>query len=94
VDLALMKSIVELIFVTTCGSDEENKDTTFGYENVFKEVKALAGNKLVFAEALSIKLLSPKTKPLSDEEMMNIRLSDTVFCNEIEKRFHQMVEKL
>ncbi|MFA5857887.1 MAG: hypothetical protein WC955_02360 [Elusimicrobiota bacterium] len=57
-----MKSIGKHIFVTTCRSDEENKDTKFGSENVFKEVKTLVEDKLMLTEALSIKLLSSGTK--------------------------------
>ncbi len=56
------KSIKKLNFVSCCGSTEEQKDSKFGYETVFKKIEELIGDRFEGAYALPIGILSPETE--------------------------------
>ncbi|MCB2219090.1 MAG: flavodoxin domain-containing protein [Bacteroidetes bacterium] len=86
--------IHRLYFATCCGSYDEVKDDKFGYEHVFKKIKALMGEKCVHCEALPIALVLPDEKKKDGETIMNTRLTDQNFKGAIAERFEEFVEKL
>jgi len=86
--------IKKLYFITCCGSGGESKDTKFGYNKVFEKIRKLMSEKLVFAEAISIELVTPVEMKGNGEEAMKIRLSDENFKGEILKKYTSILERI
>ena len=86
--------IKKLYFITCCGSGGESKDTKYGYNKVFEKVRILMSEKLVFAEAISIELVTPEEMKGKGEEAMKIRISDENFRGEILKKYTSIVERI
>jgi len=84
------KEIKSLVYITVCGGDEEDKDGQFGYEKVFKEIKALFGKKHFSSYAISVKSLEKFEK----DDVMSIRLDEKLFVGNIAKRFDEVVGDL
>jgi len=87
------KDIAKLWFVTSCGSDEKNKDTKLGYQHVFKKVRRVAGDKLAGCFALSVSLtLSEEER--NKENVPDIRLTEENFKGDILARYHEVVKAI
>lgn len=83
-------NIKNLVYITVCGGDEEDKDGNFGYEKVFKEIKGLYGKKNYQPYALSVKYLDSFKK----DDVMSIRLDEKLFVGKFKKRFNEIVKEL
>ena len=86
--------IKKLYFATCCGSGEDSKDTKFGYSKVFDKIKRLMSEKLAFAEAFSIELVTPEEMKGKGEQTMKLRLSDENFKGEILKKYTKFIERI
>ncbi|HEX2959077.1 MAG TPA: hypothetical protein VHO70_19735 [Chitinispirillaceae bacterium] len=84
-------SIQKLYFATSCGSDETQKDSKFGYGRVFKQVQDAAGEKCVHCEAFPISLALPQEKRNDQNAIMKTRLSDENFTGELSLRLERFV---
>ncbi len=80
------ESIKKLYFISCCGSTEEQKDSKFGYDTVFKKIEEIIGDRFAGASALPIAMLSPET-----ENVMQLSLNDSNFQGEINDRFEKIV---
>jgi flavodoxin len=88
--------IKQMYFATSCGSDETQKDSKFGYERVFKQVKDAAGEKCVHCEAFPVTYVLPEDKRKDEGAALKIKLSDENFSRELIdrlKRFVSIVEE-
>ncbi len=82
--------IKSLVYITVCGGNEEDKDGQFGYERVFKEIKALFEKSNFSSYAISVKFLDKFER----EDVMSIRLDEKLFVDNIAKRFDEVVDDL
>jgi flavodoxin len=80
--------IKEFVFITVCGGGEEDKDTKFGYEGVFKEMRKLFPSKEVSCYEISTKGVESKDLSSSGEPL----ISQDVFIGNIKDRFDEIVE--
>jgi flavodoxin len=88
------KDIKKLVFVTCCGSKDEEKHNRFGYARIFDKVRNLLGEKNVLCEAFPIILVIPEDKLKDDNYLMEARLSDDNFTGAIRQRFDGIIEKV
>jgi menaquinone-dependent protoporphyrinogen IX oxidase len=88
------EDINQLVFVTSCGSKDEEKDNRFGYASIFKEVEKIMGDQNVYCEAFPIALIIPKDKLDDADFVMNARLTDESFTGAIQERFHEFIRKV
>ena len=86
--------IRKLYFITCCGSGEGSKDTKYGYDKVFEKIRTLMSGKLLFAEALSVELVTPEEMKGNGEEAMKIRLSDENFKGEMLKKYASLIDRI
>lgn len=84
----------KLTFITCCGSSDESKNDKFGYNLVFNSVKELIGNKSNGCFAIPIGLAVPEDKKDDDQEIMNTRLNDSNFNDEISDRFNTITSSI
>lgn len=77
--------INQLIFVASCGSTSENKDDKYGYNTVFKKVRALLGDTCKLFQAFSTSLVLPKDKKNDNKALMETHLNEENFKGEIEE---------
>lgn len=85
--------IPRLYFATCCGGGDAEKDTQFGYVNVFTQIALLLEEKCIFCEAFPIVMVNSPDN-LRTEDIMKIRLSDINFSGEIQKRFDRFIQKI
>lgn len=83
-----------LCFATCCGGGDAEKDSKFGYAQVFATVQKLGGGRGVDCEAFPITLVVPKDKLGDGQAVMKTRLSDENFTGEILRRFDGFVERV
>ncbi len=83
----------KLIYVTCCGGDEQSKNTKYGYENMFSELKKELGNVFEKGYAIPIGLLVEKEKR-KETDLMKIILSDSNYGGEIKKRVEEIVNEI
>jgi flavodoxin len=88
------KSINRLYFASCCGSGDADKDGKFGHGQVFRQVKAMMGNKYVLCEAFPIGLVVPEDKIKDGNAIMKTRLSDNNFTGEIQRRFEDFIQRV
>lgn len=80
--------IKEFLFITVCGGGEEDKDTKFGYEGVFKEMRGLFPGKEIDCYEISTKGVISENLSSSGQPI----LSEEVFKGKIRERFDEIVE--
>lgn len=78
--------IKTLDVITCCGSTDAKKDDTFGYNLIFGKLKARLGSKAGVFEAFPVELLLSEDQKGSDEAMMNTRMNDDTFNEEVKAR--------
>jgi hypothetical protein len=83
-----------LSFITCCGSDEKDANSSFGYNTVFKKVRKLVPSKDVECEAFLIKLVIPENKLNDGEYVMNTRLNDQNFRGKIVERLDDYLRRI
>lgn len=86
------KSIKKLYFATSCGSDETQKDSRFGYVRVFKQVQDAAGEKCIHCEAFPVVYTLPEDKRKDESAALKIKLSDENFTGELALRLERFVK--
>jgi len=84
----------EVDFVTCCGSSDADKDGTFGYEGVFKQVRDLLGDRCRHCEVFPVVLTLPEDKRKDDQAVMKARLSDDSFGPELRQRLDSFLMSL
>lgn len=89
-----LEDINNLIFVTCCGSSYEQKDEKMGHNNVFKEVKKIAGNKRVLCQAFPIGLVLPDEKKDDSDAFMKTHLNNDNFEGEMLEHFNEFISKI
>ncbi len=87
-------SIKKMSFVTCCGSSDEKKDDKFGYQHVFDKVKKIAGDKLLFSQALSVDLLLDECKKNDPDAQMKTLLSEENFDGAFKVQFDEFVGRV
>lgn len=88
-----LTEIKKLWFVTSCGSDEKNKNSKIGYEHVFRKVAKIAGEKLAGCFALSVSLTLTEEERNKDN-VPDIRLTEANFKGDILERYHEVVRAI
>ena len=81
-------------FATCCGSDDQTKDTKYGYNTVFKKVRNIGEEYLGYCEAFPISLVLTAEEREDDQVVMNTRLSDENFKGGIIARLNSFIKKL
>lgn len=89
-----LKQIRILDVITCCGSTDEKKDDTFGYNLIFGKLKTRIGSKAGEFEAFPIELLLSEDKKDDSDAMMNTRLSDQTFNDTVKERLNTFIAKL
>lgn len=84
-------AIKKLYFATSCGSDETQKDSKFGYARVFKQVQDTAGEKCVHYEAFPVTYALPEEKRKDEGAALKVKLSDENFTGELALRLERFV---
>ena len=87
-------NIERLFFGTSCSSSDAEKNSRFGYETVFSQIRSLAGNRCLYCEAFPIDLVLSEEKKEDSTAIMKTRLSDELFSGEIADRFNQFIKKI
>lgn len=82
----------KLSFITTCGGNDDQKNDKFGYENVFKTLREIVGNKLRITEAIPVTLSVPNFDP-KGQNILDIRINDQNFPGEMEDRLNNIVHR-
>lgn len=80
-------------FVTCCGSSDEKKNDTFGYEKIFSQYRNKFGS-LKSMIAFPIVLALPEKDRGNDDLVMKTRLSDSNFKGELKKRLDEFLKKI
>ena len=75
------KSIRRLGFATCCGSSDEHKDGGFGYEKVFRQVRASSRGIPTCCGAFPIVLTLPEELRTNDDAVMKARLNKEHFSD-------------
>jgi flavodoxin len=86
------KSFKKLYFATSCGSDETQKDSRFGYGRVFKQVQDAAGEKCIYCEAFPVVYTLPADKRKDESAALKIKFSDENFTGELSARLERFVK--
>ena len=86
--------ISNLAFATCCGSTDEKKDEKYGYNNVFKNLNEILGDKCAVCEAFPISLVISEEQKEDSNAIMNTRLNDDTFKGEIVERFNQFLDRI
>ena len=86
--------IIELVFVTCCGSSYEMKEKKFGHGLVFNEIESILKEKCILCQALPIALVLPEDKKEDPDATMKTRLTDENFKGEIQEQFDAFINKL
>lgn len=89
-----LKSADSIYFITCCGCSDEKKDDKFGYEDFFKNLKKKLKERLKGYEAIPITLTLSEEIKNDNDAMMNARLSDDNYENEIKKRLESFIKKI
>ncbi|MBB6480137.1 flavodoxin family protein [Spirochaeta isovalerica] len=89
-----ISQINRLHFITCCGSKDSTKEDKFGYSHVFRKLKEMIGKKAGLMEAFPIELILPAEDKENDQAMMEARLSDRSFNEEIKARLEAFAGKL
>ena len=93
------KDIQDFVFITVCGGGDEDKDSKYGFENVFNEMRKLYPSPAITCYEISTKGVgsefagtsgttsvgSPTDLPLLTEEL---------FHGDVKDRFDEVVEAL
>jgi len=87
-------SVDKIIYLTFCGSNEEDNKTGFGFEKVHKNAVKVSKGKIKLTKALSIKTLRRNGKPIPEEEQMNINMNDDLFTGEFKKQYDEFMEEI
>jgi flavodoxin len=88
------KDIKTLDFITCCGSTDDKKDDTFGYGRVFAQLKDRLGDRAGLFEAFPIELLLSEEQRGDDQAMMNTRLNEGNYKDEVSSRLENFISKL
>jgi multimeric flavodoxin WrbA len=88
------RDIRNLWFMTCCGGGEAEKDSRFGYESVFAQVRAEAGERCRECAAFPVSLALPEEKRGDSDAVMKARLSDETFTGELRQRLEAFVQKV
>jgi flavodoxin len=86
--------IDEWVFVSCCGSGFEVKDKKFGHGLVFEKMKDLLGDKCRHCEAFPISLVLPEDQREDGNLIMNTRLNEDNFKDEILDLYNAFILKL
>ena len=86
--------ISQLHFVSVCGSSEEDKNSRYGYERVFKQVRKLVGSKNLECSALSIGLTLPESERSNSEKVMKVRMEESTFHGDFKAAYHLLLQKI
>lgn len=86
--------IRQLIFVTCCGSNFEQKDKKFGHNLVFNRLKSLTGEKCVHCEAFPVTLVLPDEQKNDSDAFMKTHLNDANFKGEIAAVYNGFIQKI
>ena len=86
--------INNLIFVTCCGSKDEEKDSRFGYSRIFNKVKELMGSRVLQCEAFPILLTVAEEERKDEKAILELRLTEETFKGEIKERFDHFIDNL
>jgi len=86
-------SMKSVYFVSCCGSNDEDKDSKFGYAQVFDKLRAFMGEKLKKAFGIPIGLNIDKSK-LKEMNIMEIRLSDSNFVGDFKAKYDKMIAEI
>ncbi len=79
---------------TCCGSGETDKDSAFGYEKAFADIRSTAGERCIASLALSTSLLVSEDKKTDEAALMAARLDSSTFSNEIDTRIQEFVNSI
>ena len=85
------KDINKLAFVTSCASSFEEKNSKFGHNLVFDEVKKMMGDKCICCEAFPMPLILDDEQKQDADLVMKTRLSDENFNGEILDIFNKFI---
>lgn len=81
-------------FITCCGSSDEKKDDTFGYNRLFKKIGLKFPSINWQFHALSILLVLDKEDRKNDELIRKAQLNDQTFKDEFKERFDSVVDSV
>lgn len=85
------KVVDKIDFITCCGSTDEKKNETFGYELVFSKLKEQLGVKAGVFEAFPVALLLPEELKNDDQANMNTRMNDDNFNEVVQARLNSFI---
>lgn len=88
------KEIRRLCFATCCGSGDEAKRSSFGYEGVFTRIRILMNGKQVLCEAFPVELVYPGGVLPEKDSAMKTRISDADFKGKLKERFDAFIAKV
>ncbi|HNX59327.1 MAG TPA: hypothetical protein PKK43_09515 [Spirochaetota bacterium] len=88
------KEIRRLCFATCCGSGDDAKLSSFGYEGVFENIRTLLNGKPVSCEAFPVELVYPDGVPPVKDAAMKTRISDADFKGKLKERFDAFIAKV
>ena len=86
--------IKHLYFVTCCGTRDDQKESRFGYANVFQQVQQLMGDQRVCCTAFPIGLMLTEDEQNDVDAVMKARLSEENFTCSIKQRFDDCIQTI
>lgn len=84
--------INKLVFVTCCGSTEEQRFDKFGHGLVFMQVETILGDKCEFCQSFPIDMVMPEDH--KTEDIIKTRLNESNFKGKIVERFDDFMRRL
>ncbi len=86
--------VQEIIYVTVCGSGEEENKTKYGYDEIFKTAKEVTQGKISYTKALSLKYIEDENEFSEEETMRGIKVTNEIFSGQFKKEFKNSIERI
>lgn len=81
-------------FVTCCGTDETEKDTTWGYARVFEKAKEKGKGYVKTFHALPVRLVLSEEEAKDKKKLEAAKVDEASYGGKMEKALNDLVEEL
>lgn len=81
-------------FVTCCGTDETEKDTTWGYAKVFKMAKNIGKGYILSVHSLPVRLVLSEEEAKDEEKLKAAKVDEASYGGRMEKALNNLVKEL
>jgi flavodoxin len=88
------EDVAEFVFITVCGSGEEENKTKYGYDAVHQKAQKTAKGKISLSKALSLKLIEKENEIPEEEAMHGIKIKEDFFSGEFKEAYKKLIKDI